>query len=237
MLGDVVGQLVGDIVGDVLGWNVGTGGGRTTLSVKYRTMIKPGPPLLPPPNAGVIERSKLSAPMPPQPVVRVWTNVSRSMTLVGLIVGFVGDALGSNVGWCEGTVGEADGAADGEADGDTDGPLGDCDGDEDGLTLGDIEGAGLGLSLGDCEGLADGLPEGALVGNAYSRRCTSPPGNAPSWTAPAPQHVVRGMIAHLFRPSSWRQETAAHAQPHESMSCTSHVCLHSSSVRSREPPE
>ena len=48
---------------------------------------------------------------------------------------------------------------------------------------------------------------------------------------------VRGMIAHLFRPSSWRQETAAHAQPHESMSCTSHVCLHSSSVRSREPPE
>ena len=208
---------------------MGTGGGGTTLSVRYRTMIKPGPPSLPPPNAGVIERSKDSAPMPPQPVVRVETKVSRFMTLVGLIVGFVGDALGSNVGWYVGVVGLRDGAMEGEALGASVDPVGE--------TLG----LPLGLVLGDADGAALGLAEGALVGNAYSMRCTSAPVNAPSWMAPGPQHVANGMIVHRFRPprpgSSWRQETAAHCQPHESMSCVSHVCLHSSRVRSRSPPE
>ena len=242
MLGDAVGKLVGDVVGDAEGSNVGTGGGGTTLSVKYLTITIPGPPSFPPPVAGVIDLSKPSAPMPPHPVVRVWTNVSRFITAVGLSVGLVGDALGLVDGCNVGTVGDAVGIPVGEAVGVAVWALGDTDGDREGLTVGDHDGDREGFRVGELEGEREGDRDGALVGYAYSMRCTSlPSGNAPSWMPPAPQHVASGTIAHRFRPprpgSSRRHSTPAHVHPHDAASCASHSSLHSSSERSREPPE
>jgi len=172
---------------------------------------------------------------------------------LGLIVGRALGTEGDVLGIVDGLVlGEAEGLVDGLALGDTDGlSLGEPDGEILGLALGltlgltdgEDDGDALGLALGladGCDGDLVGLDDGAAVGLWYSSRCTSLPGNAPSWTAPLPQQVACGMIVHRLRPpvpgSARRHATAAHAQPHDSTSCASHARLHSSSERLSERP-